>query len=200
MQNKSLRTLVECAIMLALATILAVLPVIKLPFGGSVTYASMVPIVLVSFRHGIKWGALTGIAFALIQMVTGFYPPPIQDLAGDNVAVFTVILYFAAVVVLDYLIAFGFLGLAGMANKCSQNKTVAVAVGSFVVTAIRYAAHFVSGIIVWGVYAEEGQPVWLYSLSYNGRYMIPEIIITTVVATLLYKALVGIQSKPASAS
>lgn len=176
MQSKHLRTLVECAVMLALATILAVLPVIKLPYGGSVTYASMVPIVLVSYRHGVKWGLLTGVAFSLIQMMTGFYAPPTPTFW-----------YFTLVVLLDYVLAFGVLGLAGAAGKVIKNRTASVITGTLVVTTLRFACHLLSGIIVWGVYAEEGQTAFAYSFTYNGGYMIPEIIITTIVATLVIK-------------
>lgn len=184
MESRKIRTLVECAMMLALASILAVIPVIKLPYGGSVTFASMVPIVLISFRHGTKWGALTSAAFAVFQIMSGFYPPPTRTFG-----------YFVLVVLLDYVIAFGVLGFAKLGTKVFKNKTLGVAFGSFTVTLLRYACHFGSGMLIWHVYAKEGQPIWAYSLAYNGSYMIPEIILTTIVATLLYKVVESIGSK-----
>lgn len=174
--SNKIQILVECALMVALAAVLALLPVIRLPYGGSVSWASMAPIVLISFRHGPKWGLLSGIAFALIQMMQAFYPPPTQTA-----------LNFALVVLLDYLLAFGVLGIACLFGRRIQKPALSMAVGAFCVTCLRYLCHIVSGVLIWGVYAEEGQSVLVYSILYNGTYMIPEIIITTVVCALLGK-------------
>ena len=69
------RILVECALMIALAVVLDILPLPKWPNGGSVS-VSMVPIVFLSYRHGTKWGLLTGFTYCIVQMITGFYAPP----------------------------------------------------------------------------------------------------------------------------
>ena len=63
------RILVECALMIALAVVLDILPLPKWPNGGSVS-VSMVPIVFLSYRHGAKWGLLTGFAYCIVQMIT----------------------------------------------------------------------------------------------------------------------------------
>lgn len=167
------------ALMVALSTVLMfVSKLIPAPWlqGGSVTLASMVPIIAASIILGSKWGVLSALVYSLLQMMTGFYPPPTQNFIS-----------FVLVVLLDYVLAFGVLGLAGFIYKILGKKAFAMPISAFVVTSLRYVCHILSGILIWGVYAEEGQSVLAYSLIYNGTYMIPEIIISTVVVALLSK-------------
>ncbi len=165
------------AIMVALSAVLVIVSkLIPAPWlqGGSITLASMVPIIAVSVILGVRWGIVSGFVFSLIQMMTGFYPPPTQTFIN-----------FMLVVLLDYVIAFGVLGLAGMFYRIFGEKVWAVTLSGIVVTFLRYICHILSGILIWGVYAEEGQSVLAYSVTYNGSYMIPEIIITGVVLSLI---------------
>ena len=62
------RTLVECALMIALATVLGFIPLYELPHGGSITLVSMLPVLLVSYRHGTRWGVFTAFVHSLIQL------------------------------------------------------------------------------------------------------------------------------------
>ena len=71
------RILVECALMIAAGTVLSNFKIYELPNGGSVTFLSMLPFVLVSFRHGAKWGLFTGFVNSLLQMLLGFWAPQI---------------------------------------------------------------------------------------------------------------------------
>lgn len=167
-----------CAMMVALAIVLAWLSNM-LPFkwlqGGSITLASMVPIVVASIMVGTKWGMLTSVAYAVLQMLLGgISAPPVQNFVS-----------YLLVIMLDYIIAFGVLGLAGFFYNIFGKKDFAMPVSACIVTALRFICHFLSGIIIWGVYAPEGQSVFVYSVLYNGGYMLPEIIITTVVTALL---------------
>ncbi len=176
------KKLTVSAIMVALATVLVIISkLIPAPWlqGGSITLASMVPIIAASIILDFKWGILTGIVFSIIQMMTGFYPPPTQNF-----------LNFFLVVMLDYVVAFGVLGLAGTFYRLMHKKSWAIAISGVIVTTLRYVCHILSGILIWGVYAEEGQTVFAYSLTYNGSYMIPEIIITGVVLSLLSKFII----------
>ena len=141
--------------------------------GGSVTLASMVPIILISVLLGTKWGLLSGFVYALLQMMTGFYPPPAPSF-----------LSLVAVIFLDYVGAFSVLGLANFFSRLLGGKPWTIPVSGAIVTGIRYIFHILSGILIWGVYAE-GESVFLYSLTYNGSYMIPEIIITTIVLAIV---------------
>ena len=171
------KKLTLCAIMVAFATVLAMVSkIIPAPWlqGGSVTFASMVPIIAVSIIIDCRWGALTAVTYALIQMLTGFYPPPTQNF-----------LNFFLVIFLDYILAFGVLGTAGFFYKLFGKKNFAIAVSGAIVTFLRYVCHILSGLLIWGVYAPEGQSVWAYSVIYNGTYMVPEIIITVICLTVI---------------
>ncbi|MBQ8764847.1 MAG: energy-coupled thiamine transporter ThiT [Clostridia bacterium] len=173
------KKLTTSALLVALATVLMwVSKLIPAPWlqGGSVTIASMVPIIAVGIMFGTKWGLCSSLAYAILQMMFGFYPPPTQTF-----------LNFVLVILLDYIIAFGGLGLSGIVFNLSGKKAFSAGLSAFTVTLLRYICHILSGILIWGVYAE-GQSVLIYSLVYNGTYMIPEIIISTVVTTLIFKS------------
>ena len=157
------RTLVECALMIALGTVLANIKIFEMPNGGSITLLSMLPFILVSYRHGTKWGLFTGFVNSLLQMLLGFYAPPAPGL-----------LPLVGMILLDYVLAYTLLGLAG-------------ASGTAAVCGIRFLCSFLSGVLIWGNLSD-GLPAWTYSLTYNGSYMLPETILTTVAAVLIYKA------------
>ena len=172
MKTKKLTT---CALLVATATVLAWLSkLIPAPWlqGGSVTLASAVPIIMVSLIFGLKWGVSSSLVFAIIQMMTGFYPPPAQNFID-----------YLLVILIDYIIAFGVFGIACVFRR--KNIPFSIPFSGFMVTVMRYICHIISGLLIWGVYAGEGQSVLIYSLVYNGTYMIPEIIITTSVLALI---------------
>lgn len=170
------KKLTLCALLTALSAVLVfVSKALPSPWlqGGSITLASMVPVIVASIIIDYKYGILSGIIFALIQMMTGFYPPPTQTFMN-----------FFLVVMLDYILAFGVLGTAGIFHTMFRKRTWAIPLSGFIVTLLRYVCHILSGLLIWGVYAED-TTVLAYSLVYNGTYMIPEIIITTVVLAAL---------------
>lgn len=180
--TKKTLAMVECALMIAIGTVLAQVKIFEMPYGGSVTLVSMLPFILVSFRHGIKWGLLTGFVNSLLQMLLGFYAPP----TGTMTALIGMIL-------LDYVLAFTLLGTACIFAKPFKNKVVGCAVGTAVVCFIRFLCSFLSGALIWGSYQSyyewaEGMSVWMYSFIYNATYMLPELIITTVAACLIVAA------------
>ena len=159
-----LRRLVECAVLIAIGTVLSLFEFSgPWALGGGITVCSMLPLVLICHRHGTKWG-----------MKNVMY--------GQN---FWQVL---AIILLDYVVAFGVIGLAGIFDKCIKNRPVSIAVGSVFATLLRLACHFVSGWIIWeALWPNElgwASPLW--SLAYNASYMIPEMIITTVAAVALY--------------
>ena len=130
------RTLVECALMIALGTVLANIKIFEMPNGGSITLLSMLPFILVSYRHGTKWGLFTGFVNSLLQMLLGFYAPPAPGL-----------LPLVGMILLDYVLAFTLLGLAGAIAKPFKNRLVGVAVGTAAVCGIRFLCSFLSGIV-----------------------------------------------------
>ena len=136
------RILVECALMVALATVLGFIPVYELPRGGSVTLVSMAPILLVSHRHGVKWGVLTAFVHSLIQLMLG-----IKNLAWCQT--------FGAVVgciLLDYVLAFTLLGLACLVAKPKKPLALGIGVSTVIMCFGRYLCSFLSGYIVWKDY------------------------------------------------
>ena len=169
------RTLVECALMIAIGTVLSNIKFFTLPNGGSITLLSMLPFVLVSFRHGVKWGLFTGLVNACLQMLLGFWAPPTPTF-----------LYFLGEVLLDYVLAFMVLGLAELFARPFKNRTVGVAVGTFAAGFLRFLCSFLSGVLIWGNLTD-GLSAWTYSLTYNGSYMLPETLLTMVAAVLLCK-------------
>ena len=170
------RILVECALMIAAGTVLSNIKIYELPNGGAVTFLSMLPFVLVSFRHGVKWGLFTGFVNSLLQMLLGFYAPPVPSF-----------LYFLGEVLLDYVLAFMALGLAELFARPFHNRMVGVAFGTFMVGLLRFLCSFLSGVLVWGN-LNEGLAAWTYSLGYNASYMVPETLLTMVAAALVCKA------------
>ncbi len=175
---KKVRILVESAVMIALATILSVFCVYKLPFGGSVTLLSQLPIILISYRHGIKHGLIAGVVMGVLQMLLG----------AQN---FSYVTGIAAMIILafsDYLAAFGSLGLGGIFRKRFDRPVLELALGSVAVSLMRYLCHIISGVTIWSGYAPENQTVLYYSVTYNGLYMLPELIITAAGAAAIGSA------------
>lgn len=203
------RMLTESALLIAMAIVLelaAKMFIPEMPFGGQVTLVSMLPIVLISYRHGVKWGLLSGVVYAALEMVIGaktvaaaFQP----DYFGSGVLIVNALL----MCLLDYVLAFTILGIGGCFRNKIQNPGLSLCLGSIVALSCRYLCHILSGYILFGSYAEwfftqEGFPAWganlvaslnpqllalAYSVVYNGMYMIPEIVFTAVAALLLSK-------------
>lgn len=173
--NKNVLKLCETAVMVALATVLSLFTIANLPFGGSVTICSMLPIVLIAYRYRWKWGLLAGAVYGLVQMILGA-----ENLSygGSFIAVVLIILF-------DYIVAFGVIGFAGLFRDKLGNQAAELALGSLLAGVLRYVCHFISGWAVWGSYAPEGTPAYLYSITYNATYMVPETIVTIAAAVLL---------------
>ncbi len=206
MQTKTNR-LTESAMLIALAVVLEfvgrmVIP--PMPFGGQLTLVSMLPIVLVSYRHGVRWGITAGFGYSLVQMalgadtVTAAFQP---GYFGDG----TMILNAIIMCLFDYVLAYTLLGLGGCFRGRVKNSGIALMLGSLAALSCRYLAHIVSGYVLFAGWAEwfftqEGFPAWgaglvsslspemlglTYSVVYNGMYMVPEMILTAIAAVLV---------------
>lgn len=171
------RTLVEGALMIALATVLSYIKLMELPQGGSITL-EMIPLVLMGLRNGTKWGCFTGLVHGLLQMIIGF----------DNVLYCNTLGAQIGCILLDYLLAFTVLGLAPLVAGRFGNKALGVGAGAAVCGLLRFVCSFLSGWLLWGSWAWEGWSPWAYSLAYNGSYMLPNTVIMVIVCVLLYKA------------
>ena len=171
----STQKLAECAIMLALSVLLNAFPIYKMPMGGDVTLFCQLPIVVVSYRHGLRWGLLTGFAMGIIQMLFGL----------SNFSYVAGIVAYLVVAFADYIIAFSSLGLGGIFRNKIKNQAAALAAGGALVSVIRFVCHFISGVTVWADYANGAKAVWVYSLGYNGTFMGAELILTVIGALAL---------------
>ena len=202
------KRLTESAMLLAIAIVLefvSKLVIPEMPFGGQITLVSMLPVVLISYRHGVKWGLVAGVTYAFLEMAIGiktvsaaFQP----GYFGDGTLVLNALL----MCLLDYLVAFTVLGLGGLFRN-RMRPVPALVCGSLVALGARYAAHILSGYILFSGWAEwfftqDGFPAWgaqlvqsltpealgwTYSAVYNGIYMIPEMLFTAVAAAVLAK-------------
>lgn len=188
MANKTTRRLVESAILLALGFILSF---IKLPISPVTTISliSMLPVVIIAYKYGTSWGLLCGLVHGLLQMVEGGVDtPPTENFFS-----------YMLVVLLDYLLAFSFIGFAGLVRKVVANPSLAISLCCVVGITARFICSFLSGGIIWAVYAPEGQSPWVYSLIINGTKFAVEGALTIVIAAILF-AIPIIQKYTASSS
>ena len=174
--NKKLnvRMLTEGGMMIALATILSHFKVYEAPNGGSVTAGSMIPIILFAIRWGMAPGIAIGTTYGILQFIL---KPEF---------------YYPMQVVLDYPVAFGLLGLAGIVSFLKNDESIHgyinVFIGVLLAIIGRMGSHVLSVAIFFAEYAGSKNP-WIYSLGYNATYLIPELIISSIILVLLWKPL-----------
>ena len=182
MKNKKIQLLAVGAIMVALATVLSFIRIVKFPWGGSITLFSMLPIVFFAIRHGVKNGLFVSSVYAVIQLGQGILFDGLLGWGLTPIALVSCIL-------LDYIVAFGILCIAGIFGNKSFGAVIG---GVFLAVSIRFFTHFLSGVLIFGSFGELWGGVfvensWLYSLLYNGAYMLPEAILTAVGAVLIFR-------------
>ncbi len=182
MKNKPVYKLALSAIFVALATGLSFIKIWEMPLGGSITLLSMLPITMISIMLGLKWGIGSAFVYSLIQLMFGIS----EVLSWGLTPVMLV-----GTMLLDYILAFTVLGVAGAFVKKGYTGICA---GVVLALGLRFLSHFLSGIIIFQKLDQfelfgtlfANRP-YLYSFCYNGFYMIPEIIITTIAAVLLFR-------------
>ena len=177
--SEKTRYLIEGALLVALAFILSFIKVYELPYGGSISL-EMLPIVLLGLRNGPKWGALSGFTFSLLKLILGF----------SNVLYCNTLPAQIGCILLDYILAYTVLGLAALfAGLFGERRNyLGIIVGTVIAGLMQFLCSFLSGWLLWGSYAWEGYSAPAYSFVYNGSYMLPNIIICTLVIAILYKA------------
>ncbi|MGN0518205.1 MAG: energy-coupled thiamine transporter ThiT [Acutalibacteraceae bacterium] len=176
MQKKSnILKMTESAIMIAFATVLSEIKLAHLPFGGSVTAFAMLPLIIIAYRYGTRWGLLSATVAGIFQLLLGM----------SNLRYGTSLLAVITIILFDYIVAYGLLGLGGIFKGKLHNQGAEMALGSVVALTLRYICHVITGATVWGQWAPEGQSVIAYSLEYNATYMLPEIIITAIGAFII---------------
>ena len=175
----STRRLTESAILIAIGTVLSLFDFKGFwLLGGGITICSMLPLVLISHRYGTRWGVLSALVYSVLQCLIGLknvqYAPNAITAIG--------------IILLDYIIAFGILGFSACFNTVVKNRRWAIVLGIVVTMLARFLCHFISGVLIWEALWPNsvgwGPAIW--SLAYNGSYMLPEIIITSVVALISF--------------
>lgn len=158
------RMLANASLCIALSFILSYVRLYKLPQGGSITLASMLPLFLFAYAYGVAPGMLAGMAYGFLQFIQdAYFVHPIELL-------------------LDYPLAFAMLGLCGLAPRFSERYGMipGIVLGAFG----RFLCAMISGVVFFGAYAPEGQHVLVYSAVYNGFYLIPEAVICIALAMI----------------
>ena len=173
------RKLVESAIFIAIATVLSMLKLAQLPYGGSITAASMLPIIIIAYRHGTKTGLISGFVYSLVQLVLGV----------NNLSYATSWKGAVAIVMLDYVLAFLVLGLGGLFRREKDNQAVAMTCGAILAAVLRYFCHVASGATVWAGLSIPTADALSFSFIYNATYMIPETIVLVIAAFYLGSAI-----------
>ena len=159
-QKWTTRMMANASLCIALSFILSYVKLYEMPKGGSVTLASMTPILMFAYAYGIAPGLMIGFAYGLLQFVQGgWFVHPIQFL-------------------LDYPLAFSMLGFAGIARRLPERWGMIPGVLLGVV--LRFLCAFLTGVFFWGEGAGY-QNVLVYSAIYNGTYLIPETAICLTV-------------------
>jgi thiamine transporter len=167
------RVLTEAALAVALAFVLGFVVLFRMPNGGSVSL-EMIPLILLALRQGWKVGVVAGAAYGLLYLAIDFFVVhPVQLL-------------------LDYPLAFGALGLAGLFKP----TVLGAVLGATVAVLARFACHFLSGVVFFASVAPEGWNPYLYSAAYNAAYLAPSLGIVLVVTVVLLKALERAQPSP----
>lgn len=172
MRSKKILTMVECAVMVALAFALSWVTLWKMPMGGSVTLASMLPIMFIGIKYGPKIGLGTAFVYSLTQLL--------QAVMQGDVFIYCQTAFIVVICALfDYVVPFSVLGLSGIFARKTNFGAYA---GMVAVTVARFVCHFVTGVFIWGQWAPEGMGKVVYSIVYNGGFLLPDLAICIAVA------------------
>ena len=173
-KQKTKGILIECVAMILLAFLLSNIVIIKMPYGGKVTAASMFPIIILSYRQGLKWGLGSGLVYSLLQLLMGM--DKLSD-ASNTIGVLEIAFF-------DYIIAFTVLGIVGWWKR-ERPQTSTLIIGGVFVCFLRFLSHVMSGATVWAGVSVPTTDGMIHSLTYNGAYMVPETIVTVYVIAFI---------------
>ncbi len=162
--KKSIEKICVTAIMIAISSVLSMIKIPMGPLGGSITLLSMVPVSLIGIWYGFGYAILPCVMYGGIQMfLDGFFG------WGLTPAVLIGSMF------LDYLLAFGCISFSGVLRKIKNGRVLGVVLACV----LRFVCHFISGIILFRSFEVFNNP-WIWSICYNGSFMLPELIITTI--------------------
>lgn len=171
----STRALVFSAMAMALAMVTSMVKLIDMPMGGSVTLCSMFFVCLIGYIYGMRTGLMAAIAYGFLQLVVDPYIISIPQM-------FT-----------DYIFGFGALGLSGIFSGKKNGMLIGYLAGALG----RYFFTFLSGMIFFGSNgAAYHMSAPVYSLAYNGAYLVPEAVVTVIIILMppVNKALLKVKA------
>ena len=175
-QSHHVKRVSEMAILISLAIVIQVVmqPFFRMPQGGSVTVA-MLPLVILAYRHGLGHGIVSGLLFGLLNWILSGMPQ-----------------WGWWSFVVDYQLAFGAFGLSALVFRINRSSLTVFIFGIVFAGVLRFTAHYLSGLLLFGEYAPEGVHPAVYSLTYNASYMIPTILLSGLIGAWIWVRLKSI--------
>ena len=141
------RMLASAALCIAMSFVLSFIRLFRMPQGGSITPASMLPVMMFCFAYGFGPGLICSLAYGVLQMFQDMY------IVGWMQAT------------LDYILAFGVLAIVALFR--GMKSPLNFSIGVLVAGLLRVACHVISGVVYFAEYAPEGMDPLVYSLGYN---------------------------------
>ncbi len=182
MKNDQVKKIVETSILVAVAVVLDVLfkliPICNMPNGGHISLA-MLPILIIGFRNGWKYGLSGAFVYAIINFFI------------DGMVLHVGSIFF------DYILAFTVLGLSGFMKEKGKS-IVTFNITILVLCFARYLCHGFSGVLFFKEYAYIPDNLdwnltgtalyYVYSfIIYNLPYMGLSTILCMIVGSILHR-------------
>ncbi len=173
------KIITESALLISLAVVLSFIKIVEMPMGGSITLC-MLPIIFASIKFKTKIALTNSLTFAFIKLLIGVFSGNVFVWCKTPFAVIMVALF-------DYILAFGFIGFAGLLKKIKFKniKDFGIYLGVIFCFLIRFACHFITGVFIWSQWSN--QNAFIYSLIYNITYLLPEMFLTLFIFFILLK-------------
>lgn len=172
----SIQMIVEAGLSIALAYILSLFKVYEMPYGGSITL-SMLPLMIFSIRWGMTNGFIIGILYGILSLI--IKPQVVHPIQ----------------VLLDYPLPSAFIGLSGYSYLKDKTKLQGYIPSIIIAYVLKFACHFLAGVVFYGQYAPKGLSPAYYSFVYNIQYTGPELILFLIVIALLWSPLKSLRIK-----
>ena len=175
-KKQNIKALTETAILTAMTVVLSFIKIVPLPLGGSVTLFSMLPLCVLSVRRGVKWGLSGGIVYAVIKLMLNL---------GEIISWGLTPAALIGCMLFDYLIAFTVIGLAGCLRTHGRAGILG---GTAFALFLRFCSHLISGVFIFDAWVPEGWAnPFVYSVAYNGAFMLPELLMVVLALFFLTK-------------
>ncbi len=169
----SSKSVTYAAICIAMSFALSFMRIVRLPQGGSITPASLLPLMIYAYMFGTRKGIFAGFVYGLLQAL--------QDPTVLHPAQF----------LLDYPMAFAWIGLSGLFSQVKPLRNYPQAqfvLGGTIAGLGRFFMHFLSGTFAFGAFTPEGTPAALYSFLYQAGYVLPDLAIALIVGAVVFSS------------